>query len=247
MGHPEVALLDAVTSIKSVLAPTIVNHYQIQRVMDVYVSPSTENLRKVAAGIDGIIAHIDMPKNTRVHVRGAISAMRSTFASFGSGLLLAVLLLYLVLVAQFKSFADPLIILAAVPPGLAGAALTLVLTGTTLNVMALMGVVMLVGIVVSNSILIVEFAHRVREERKSGAGAAVAMSCRIRLRPILMTSLATIIGLIPMALGAGAGSEAYAPLARVIIGGLSVSVVVTIFIVPAAYLLVHRRHDTAPA
>jgi multidrug efflux pump subunit AcrB len=211
--------------------------------MDVYVAPSTENLRNVAAGIDRIIAQTEIPNNIRIHVRGAISAMRSTFTSFGTGLLLAVVLLYLVLVAQFKSFIDPIIILTAVPPGIAGAAAILALTGTTLNVMALMGVVMLVGIVVSNSILIVEFAHRVAEERKEGAAASVAMSCRIRLRPILMTSLATIIGLIPMALGSGAGSEAYAPLARVIIGGLTSSVLVTIFIVPAAFVLVHRHKD----
>jgi multidrug efflux pump subunit AcrB len=242
-GHSQVALLDAVTHIRRVEAPTVVNHYQIQRIMDVYVAPSTENLRTVADGIDGIIAHTDVPKSMRIHVRGAIGAMHATFSSFGTGLLLAVLLLYLVLVAQFKSFVDPIVILTAVPPGIAGAAAILVLTGTTLNVMALMGVVMLVGIVVSNSILIVEFAHRVAEERGAGAAAAVALSCRIRLRPILMTSLATIIGLIPMALGAGAGSEAYAPLARVIIGGLTVSVIVTIFIVPAAFVLVHRRHD----
>ncbi len=145
------------------------------------------------------------------------------------------------LVAQFKSFIDPFIILLAVPPGVAGAIVTLAITGTTLNVMSLMGIVMMVGIVVSNSILIVEFAHRLREEEGREVAEAVALSCRIRLRPILMTSLATIIGLIPMALALGAGSEAYASLARVIIGGLSLSVLLTVFIVPAAYLLVYSH------
>jgi multidrug efflux pump subunit AcrB len=123
--------------------------------------------------------------------------------------------------------------------------LILFLTGTTLNVMSLMGVVMMVGIVVSNSILIVEFTHRLREEGKP-LREAVALACRVRLRPVLMTSLATLIGLIPMAMKLGTGSEAYAPLARAIIGGLAVSVVLTVFIVPAAYYLVYRRAKPNP-
>jgi multidrug efflux pump subunit AcrB len=121
------------------------------------------------------------------------------------------------------------------------------LSGTTLNIMSLMGVVMTVGIVTSNSILIVEFTHRLIEEGKS-VREAVAQAVRVRLRPVLMTSLATLIGLVPMALKLGQGSESYAPLARSIIGGLAVSVLLTVFIVPAAFLLVHgrrRRHGTA--
>src|SRR5262249_47885828 len=142
------------------------------------------------------------------------------------------------------SFTDPFLILFAVPPGLAGVLLTLWATGTTLNVMSLMGVVMLVGIVVSNSILIVEFTHRLRDEHMP-LREAVARACRVRLRPVLMTSLATIIGLLPMAAKLGAGSESYAPLARAIIGGLTVSVVLTVFLVPAAYLMVYRSQEAA--
>jgi hydrophobic/amphiphilic exporter-1 (mainly G- bacteria), HAE1 family len=149
-------------------------------------------------------------------------------------------LVYLVLVAQFQSFLDPLLILLAVPTGLTGVLLMLFFTGTTLNVMSLMGVVMMVGMVVSNSILIVEFTHRLEEEGVP-LGDAVVRACRVRLRPVLMTSLATVIGLVPMALKLGTGSESYAPLAQAIIGGLSVSVVLTVFIVPASYLLVYRR------
>ena len=167
-------------------------------------------------------------------------------AVLDSGSALAVLLLYLILVAQFESFMDPLLILLAVPLGLSGVLLTLYLTGTTLNVQSLMGVVMMVGIVVSNSILIVEFTRRLREEGTPLA-EAVALSCRIRLRPVLMTSLATIIGLLPMALKLGEGSEAYAPLARAIIGGLLVSLVTTVYIVPAAYLMVYRRKERVSA
>ncbi len=136
--------------------------------------------------------------------------MRVSFRSFGIGLLLSVLLLYLILVAQFRSFIDPFIILLALPPGITGVLLTLWLTGTTLNVMSLMGVVMLAGVAMSNSILIVEFAHHLIDEGMR-AGEAIVRACRVRLRPVLMTSLATIIGLMPMALKLGEGSEAYAP------------------------------------
>jgi multidrug efflux pump subunit AcrB len=142
--------------------------------------------------------------------------------------------------AQFASFIEPFIILMAVPPGLAGVIVLLVITGSTLNVMSLMGVIMMVGIVVSNSILIVEFAG-ILHSRGTNYADAVVQSCKIRLRPILMTSLATLLGMIPLALGLEAGSEQYAPLARAIIGGLSVSVVVTVFLVPAVYILVYGR------
>jgi multidrug efflux pump subunit AcrB len=144
--------------------------------------------------------------------------------------------------AQFASFIDPFIILLAIPSGITGVILFLLLTGTTLNVMSLMGLIMMTGIVVSNSILIVDVTRNYRREGMP-IREAVALACRVRLRPILMTSLATILGLIPMALALEAGSEQYAPLARAIIGGLTVSVVVTVFLVPAAYLLIHRREE----
>jgi multidrug efflux pump subunit AcrB len=180
--------------------------------------------------------------NLLVTMRGSVDGMRKSFASFGIGLLLSVILVYLILMAQFASFIDPLIILLAVPPGITGVILFLLLTHTTLNVMSLMGIVMMTGIVVSNSILIVEFT---RSLRKIGMPIreAVAQACRVRLRPVLMTSLATILGMIPMALALEAGSEQYAPLARAIIGGLTVSVLVTVFVVPAAYLWVHRKEE----
>jgi len=236
--------LDTVATVKPILSPTLVSHYQLSRVIDVYVSPSGEDLARVSSAIDRILASMHMPANTRVNIRGSIDAMNASFASFGSGLLMATLLIYLVLVAQFRSAIDPLIILLAVPPGLAGVIVTLWLTGTSLNVMSLMGVIMLVGIAVSNSILIVEFAHRLWDEGRS-VQQAVALACRVRLRPVLMTSLATMIGLIPMALGLGEGSEAYSPLARAIIGGLGVSVIVTIFIVPAAFVWVYGGRRSA--
>jgi multidrug efflux pump subunit AcrB len=157
-----------------------------------------------------------------------------------------VLLLYLILVAQFRSFMDPLVILLALPPAISGVLLALVLTRTTLNVMSLMGVLMLAGIAMSNSILIVEFAHHLLRDGRS-VSSAVITSCRVRLRPVLMTSLATIIGLLPMALKLGEGSESYAPLARALIGGLTLSVVVTIFVVPAAFFLAYRNRTAGRA
>jgi len=171
-----------------------------------------------------------------------VQGMNASFRSFAIGLSLSVVLLYLILVAQFKSFKDPFLIMLAIPMGFIGVLIVLPLTGTTLNVMSLMGVLMLVGISASNRILIVEFTHRLEQQGKN-IKEAVITSCRVRLRPILMTSLATIIGMVPMALKLGTGSEQYAPLARAIIGGLSVSVVLTVFIVPAAYLLAYRNRQ----
>ncbi|HYL71691.1 MAG TPA: efflux RND transporter permease subunit, partial [Candidatus Dormibacteraeota bacterium] len=237
--------LDTVSSLRHIEAPTEVDHYQLRREMDVYVAPSGEDLSGVLARVHDIIRGTALPEGVRVTVRGSAQAMQTSFAAFGFGLILSTVLVYLVLVAQFKSFVDPLLILLAVPTGLTGVLVTLFATGTTLNVMSLMGVVMMVGIVVSNSILIVEFTNRLREEGRS-LREAVSLACRVRLRPVLMTSLATLIGLLPMAFKFGTGSEAYAPLARAIIGGLAVSVVLTLYIVPAAYYLIKRR-DAQPA
>ena len=142
-----------------------------------------------------------------------------------------------------ESFIDPVLIMLAIPMGLIGVLVILVLTGTTLNVMSLMGVLMLVGIAASNSILIVDFAHRLRSDGLSVKDAVIT-SCRVRLRPILMTSLATILGMIPMALKLGTGAEQYAPMAQAIIGGLSASVLLTVFIVPAAYVVIYQRRET---
>jgi multidrug efflux pump subunit AcrB len=236
--------LDSVVHISHILAPTEVDHYQIRRTVDVYVAPTGEDLSKVYAGVQKIVDQTHLPENMTVTVRGSVQAMRESFKSFSLGLILSTVLVYLILVAQFRSFVDPFLILLAVPTGLAGVLVMLFVSGATLNVMSLMGVIMMVGIVVSNSILIVEFTGRLRAEGKT-VREAVALACRVRLRPVLMTSLATLIGLIPMALKLGTGGEAYAPLAQAIIGGLAVSVVLTVFIVPAAYLLIYGKLDAA--
>jgi multidrug efflux pump subunit AcrB len=232
--------LDSVVHISHILAPTEVDHYQIRRTVDVYVAPAGEDLSKIYAGVQKIVDQTKRPQNMTITVRGSVQAMRESFKSFAVGLILSVILVYLILVAQFRSFLDPFLILLAVPPGLTGVLLILYLTSTPISVMSLMGMLLVVGISVSDSILIVEFINRLRAEGRS-LREAVALGPRVRLRPVLMTTLATLIGLIPMAAKLGIGSESYAPLARAVIGGLAVSAAQTIFLVPACYLLLHRQ------
>ncbi len=232
--------LGSVADVKLINTPTEVDHYQIRRVIDIYVSTKAEALNRLQGRIQNLVDNTKTERNTTLRVRGAIHSMGLAFSEFGIGLAIAVLMVYLILMAQFRSFIDPFIILMAIPPGLVGVLLILLITGSTLNIMSLMGVIMMTGIVVSNSILIVEFAGILHSQGQSLIDAVVH-SCKIRLRPILMTSLATLLGMIPMALGFEAGSEQYAPLARAIIGGLAVSVAVTIFLVPAVYLVIHGR------
>jgi multidrug efflux pump subunit AcrB len=238
--------LGAVADIQQINTPTEVDHNQIRRVIDIYVATKSEALQGVGGQIDRLLADTKHDKNTVIDVRGAVVSMNQAFHDFGVGLIIAILLVYLILMAQFASFIDPFIILMAIPPGLAGVALILLVTGSSLNIMSLMGVIMMAGIVVSNSILIVEFAG-ILHKQGMGLKGAVVESCKVRLRPILMTSLATLLGMIPMALGLEAGSEQYAPLARAIIGGLALSVVVTMFLVPAVYLVIHGRDEAKTA
>jgi multidrug efflux pump subunit AcrB len=220
-----------------------VDHYQLRRKFDIYVMPKEEDLSKANSAVQGVLVKMARPQGVTVNVRGAVRDMEQSFSSFAIGLILAVVLVYLILMAQFASFSDPFIILLAVPPGLSGVLIFLLITGTTMNVMSLMGVVMMTGIVVSDSILIVEFAGALRKQGFE-LKAALAETGKVRLRPILMTTLATILGLIPMALALEPGSEQYAPLARAILGGLTVSGTVTLFLAPAAYLLMHRNEPT---
>ena len=246
LKHP--TTLDAVVKLEDIQTPTEVDHYQIQRVIDVYVTPASEDLGSVSSRIQNLISDTKIPGNVRLNLRGMVQGMNASFKSFALGFLLSFVLLFLILTAQFKSFLDPVLVMLAIPMGFIGVLLILPLTHSTLNVMSLMGILMLVGISASNSILIVEFTHRLEEEGKSTLEAVIT-SCRVRLRPILMTSLATIIGMVPMAMKLGTGSEQYAPLARAIIGGLTSSVVLTIFIVPAAYVLIYgkSRKNAPPA
>jgi multidrug efflux pump subunit AcrB len=242
----EPTTLDSVVKLENVESPTEIDHYQIQRVVDVYVTPSGEDLGKLTSRIKQTIADAHLPSNIRVDLRGMVEGMNKSFSSFAMGFGISFILLFLILIAQFRSFVDPVLIMLAIPMGFVGVLIILPLTHTTLNVMSLMGVLMLIGIADSNSILIVDFAHRLEEQGLSVTDAVVT-ACRVRLRPILMTSLATIIGMLPMAMKLGEGGEQYTPMARAIIGGLTSSVLLTIFIVPAAYLLVYRHRNRGNA
>jgi multidrug efflux pump subunit AcrB len=232
--------LESVASIKSINTPTEVDHYQLRRVFDVYVMPKVENLSSISSDVQKIVKDANPPHGTVLTVRGSVNNMNESFKSFAIGLILSIVLVFLILMAQFASFVDPFIILLAIPPGISGVILFLLATHTTLNIMSLMGVLMMTGIVVSDSILIVEFVGQLRGQGLK-LEEAIITACKVRLRPILMTTLATVLGLIPMALALEAGSEQYAPLARAILGGLTVSGIVTVFLVPSAYLLIHRR------
>jgi multidrug efflux pump subunit AcrB len=237
--------LDTVVKIDHIQTPTEFDHYAIQRVADVYVTPSGEDLGKLKTSIDKLVAGSKIPAGVRITLRGMVLGMQESFKRFGIGFGVSFALLFLILVAQFRSFVDPLLIMLAIPMGFIGVLVILALLHSTLNVMSLMGVLMLIGIADSNSILIVDFAHNLESQGLPVADAVIT-ACRVRLRPILMTSLATIIGMIPMAMKLGTGAEQYAPMAQAIIGGLTSSVLLTVFIVPAAYLLVYGRKRPGP-
>jgi multidrug efflux pump subunit AcrB len=239
-GHAQSLLLRDVATISPEFHPSEADHYSIQRVVDLLVAPSTEDLGGTQAKIQDQVSTMVLPPGVSVRYRGAVASMQKSFSSFGFGLSLAVVLLYLVMVAQFRSFLDPLIIMFAVPMGLIGVIWTLWITGTTLNIESFMGIIVMVGIVVSNSILLVDFANERRRQGQELRRAAVE-SARIRMRPILMTALATVAGLMPIALKLGEGSEASAPLARAAVGGLIVSTVLTLFLVPCVYEFFYRR------
>jgi len=186
-----------------------------------------------------------LPKGVRVTVRGEVASMRESFAEMGINLALAVLLVYLVMAAQFSSWRDPLIMIVAAPLGLIGVVGVLWVTGTALNIQSLMGVLLMIGISVSNSVLLVEFANHRREQGKN-ADDAIIEAARTRLRPILMTTIATILGLLPMALHLRPGDEMNVPLARAVIGGLTGSTVLTLFVVPVLYVSLRRRDARTP-
>ena len=236
--------LDMVSRISRIQSPTEVDHYQLRRLIDVYVAPEGEDLGRVANAIDGIINDTKIPTGVRVDLRGMVQGMRQSFTSFALGLLLAVALLYLILVAQFRSFLDPFLILAALPMGITGVLVTLYLTGTSLNVMSLMGTVMMVGVVVSNSILLVHEANAARD-RGLDAGTAIRTACDTRFRVIVMTSLATVVGLLPLAVKLGTGGEAYVPMARAIIGGMTASVTTSVLAVPVLWYLANTRRTAS--
>ncbi|HET9621687.1 MAG TPA: efflux RND transporter permease subunit [Kofleriaceae bacterium] len=229
--------------------PALVSHDMVQRVLEVRLSVDGRDLGSVASDIDDVIHELgDLGKTIKIHVRGQSDSMRTSFASLELGILLAAFLVYLLLIVLFQSFLDPLVIIVAVPGALVGVMLMLAITGTTLNVESLMGAIMSIGVATSNSILLVSFANEVREADDSiDALEAARQAGRTRLRPVLMTALAMVLGMLPMAFGLGEGGEQNAPLARAVIGGLSVATATTLLLVPAAYTLLRQGPPRKPA
>jgi multidrug efflux pump subunit AcrB len=220
-----------------------INHYTVQRVIDVDANVDGRDLGGVAADLSKVIAKMkpSLPVTTNITIRGQNEVMNTAFTDLGEGLILAVILVYALLVILFQSWVDPLIIMMAVPGALMGILWMLALTGTTINVESLMGAIMSVGISVSNSILVVSFANEIRVRQGLSALEAVIEAGRTRLRPILMTAMAMILGMIPMALGLGEAGEQNAPLGRAVIGGLLLATVATLFLVPIAYIFLRKQ------
>jgi multidrug efflux pump subunit AcrB len=220
-----------------------VNHYTVQRELDIAANVDDRDLGAVAADIQDAIKEVSkgLPITTKIQILGQSDVMQSSFRSLGIGMILAVLLVYALLVILFQSWVDPFIIMMAVPGALIGILWMLAVTGTTINVESLMGAIMSIGISVSNSILVVSFANDLRAREEVGPLRAVIDAGRIRLRPVLMTALAMIIGMVPMALGLGEAGEQNAPLGRAVIGGLIVATISTLFVVPIFYTLLRRK------
>src|SRR5437763_603887 len=239
-------VLGNVASVSPGAAPGVVSHYTVQRVIDVEAGVEGRDLGGVVGDIRSRIAALGaLPPGMRITVRGQGEVMTASFRSLGLGLILAIVLVYCLMVVLFQSWVDPFIIMAAVPGALVGILWMLALTGTTLNVESLMGSIMAVGIAVSNSILLVSFANDRRVETGGDALAAALEAGKTRLRPVLMTALAMIIGMVPMAVGLGEGGEQNAPLGRAVIGGLVLATVATLFVVPGVYSLVRTEPPTS--
>jgi multidrug efflux pump subunit AcrB len=237
-GRPQ--LLGNLASVTHAWNPAVVAHYSVQRVMDVDAAVEGRDLGSVAAAVQREIDHIGpLPKGTHIVIRGQSDAMNQSFRTLGEGLVLAIILVYLLMVANFQSWLEPFIIMMAVPGALAGVLWMLTITGTTINVESLMGAIMAIGVGVANANLLVTFANELREDGYSPTAAAIEAG-RIRFRPIIMTALAMILGMLPMALALGSGSEQNAPLGRAVIGGLLAATMMTLFVVPAVYSIFSR-------
>ena len=224
--------------------PGVVYHYDIRPVIDVYANVQDRDLGGVAADVDKVMAGIqkEVPKGTDTTVRGQVLTMRQSFEDLYEGLAGAIVLVYLLMVVNFQSWSEPFIIIMALPGALAGIVWMLFITGTTLSVPALMGAIMCIGVATANSILVISFAKERMAELKN-AHKAVLEAGTTRLRPVIMTALAMIIGMVPMALGLGEGGEQNAPLGRAVIGGLLVATVATLFFVPTVYSIIRGQEN----
>lgn len=236
--------LSNIATVKRVTIPGEVAHYNIARVNDVYMNVSGRDVGSVAVDVDRALKELPEESGVTLTVRGPVQTMRTGARMLGLGILVAAVLVYLVLMAQFRSFVDPLIIMLAVPLGLSGVLAMLYCTGTTLNIQSLMGTLMMIGVVVNNSILLVEFANQLRD-RGYDVRTAAFEAAKVRLRPILMTAFVLVASMLPLSMHLAPGGEAMIPLARAVIGGMLVSTFLTLFLVPCVYSLLKRPFATS--
>ncbi len=245
LGQPRPLLLSSLASVSRTTTPLLLSHYNVQPVFDVYANVQGTDLGSVSSQVNRIIAKYQgqISKASSIVVGGQVQSMNQSFLQMGLGICFAILLVYFLMVVNFQSWSDPLIILMALPGALAGILWALYITRTTINVPALMGCIMSIGVATSNSILMVTFANEQRQEKFGGrdARSAARIAGRTRLRPVLMTALAMLIGMLPMSLALGEGGEQNAPLGRAVIGGLAIATVYTLFFVPVMYSLMRRR------
>jgi multidrug efflux pump subunit AcrB len=222
----------------------IVTHYSTRPTMDLYASVDRTDLGSVAADVQRIVDAYskNLPRGVDINVRGQVQTMAASYRGLIGGLAFAIVLVYLLIVVNFQSWVDPLIIIAALPAALAGLVWMLFLTGTPLSVPALMGAIMCMGVATANSILVISFAREQLDQHGDPVKAAIEAGFA-RFRPVLMTALAMIIGMVPMALGMGEGGEQNAPLGRAVIGGLLLATAATLFFVPTFFSLLHRRRQ----
>jgi multidrug efflux pump subunit AcrB len=237
--------LSSLVAIRPGTAPVEANHVNLYRVFDVLVNTEGRDTGCLARRIQERLKDVKLPTGMRVSLRGEYERMNNSFGNIGFGLIMASILVYLLMVVLFRSFMGPFIIMFTVPLGLIGVLTMLYVTHTTLNVQSSMGVIFLVGIAVSNGVLLVDFANK---QRSLGVAAekAIVTAATIRFRPIMMTFLATFLDLLPMAIGMGRGSEANIPLARAVVGGLLTSTFLTLVVVPILFTLVNRKPAQAP-
>jgi multidrug efflux pump subunit AcrB len=226
--------------------PAEISHYTTQPMINVYAAVDGRDLGGVADDVEKRVQAIekDLPKGSHIITRGQVQTMKSSFTGLAIGLLGAIVLAYLLIVVNFQSWLDPFIIITALPGALAGICWTLLLTRTTLNVPSLTGAIMCMGVATANSILMVSFAREQMDEGKNARDAAIEAGF-VRIRPVLMTALAMIIGMVPMAVGLGEGGEQNAPLGRAVIGGLIFATFATLFFVPCVFSLIHGRRRIA--
>jgi multidrug efflux pump subunit AcrB len=243
-GPPQ--MLSNVASISRTEGPVNITHYNVARTFDVQANVDGADLGTVASAVEKVVTELkpSFPRGTTARIKGQVESMQASFRGLGYGLVFAVVLVYLLMVVNFQSWLDPLVILMALPGALAGIAWMLFLAHTTLSVPALMGAIMCVGVATANSILVVTFANEQRQVGR-GASAAALAAGMTRLRPVIMTALAMILGMLPMSLGLGEGGEQNAPLGRAVIGGLLLATVTTLFFVPVMYSILRRRAPSA--